>query len=113
MRTLHELGQPESPEERLLLGDDAPGDGGGGWLHDGLGEQVPGERGEEVEADAARPGALPHQGDLARVPAERRDVVFHPLHGHQLVEHPGVAGDVFRVEIEEAERGDAILNSNT
>ena len=38
--TLHELGQPEAPEEGLLLGDDAPGNGGGGRLHDGLWDSV-------------------------------------------------------------------------
>ena len=74
---------------------------------------MPGERGEEVQAHTARPGALPHQGDLARVPAECGDVVLHPLHGHQLVKHPGVPGNILRVEIEEAERGDSVLYSNT
>ena len=113
MRTLHELGQPEAPEEALLLGDDAPGDGGGGRLHDGLGEEVTRERGQEMQADTACSGALPHQGDLARVPPERRDIVLDPLHGHQLVEHAGVPGHVLRVEIEEAERGDSVLYSNT
>ena len=113
MGTFHEFCQPEASEERLLLGDDTPGDGGGCGLHDGLGEQVPGERGEEVQADTARPGALPHQGDLARIPAECGDVVLHPLHGHQLVKHPSVPGHILCVKIEEAERGNSVLYSNT
>ena len=113
MGTLHELGQPEAPEEALLLRDDPPRDGGGGRLHDGLGEEVTRQRREEMQAHTTRPGALPHQGDLARVPPERRDVVLDPLHGHQLVEHAGIAGHVLRVEIEEAERGDSVLYSNT
>ena len=113
MGTLHELGQPEAPEEGLLLGDDAPGDRGGGRLHDGLGEQVPGQGRQEVQAHTARPRALPHQGDLARVASERGDVVLHPLHGHQLVEHAGVAGNILRVEIEKAKRGHSVLYSHT
>ena len=113
MRTVHQLRESEASDETLLLGDDPPGHGGAGRLHDGLAEEVPGERRQQVEADTAGPGRLSHQGDVVGVPAELGDVVLHPLHGHQLVEHPGVARSVLGVEIEEAEGGDSVLDTNS
>ena len=113
MGTLHELGESEAPEQGLLLGDDAPGHGGAGRLHDGLAEQVSGERGQEVQTDAAGPCTLPHQRDVGGVATEGGNVILDPLHGHQLVKHARIAGSILRVKIEKSQRGHAILNSNS
>ena len=72
--TLHELGQPEPPHEGLLLGDDAPGHRGRRRLHDGLAEEVAGQRGEQVQAHAARPGTLAHQRDVVRVALDQSEL---------------------------------------
>ena len=110
--TVHQLRQSQAPHETLLLGDDAPGHGGAGGLHDGLAEEVPRQRRQEVQTDAAGSSRLSHQGDVVGVTTELGDVVLHPLHGHQLVEHAGIARDVLRVEVEEAEGGDPVLDAH-
>ena len=55
VRTVQVLGQSQTPPQSLLLADDSPGRQGAGRLHDGLTEEVPGERRQQVETDTAGP----------------------------------------------------------
>ena len=60
--------------------------------HHGLGEQPPGDGGEDELLDAHGTGALAHDGDVVGIAAKGSDVGAHPLQGRQLIQKGIVAG---------------------
>ena len=61
--------------------------------HHGLGEQPPGDGGEDELLDAHGTGALAHDGDVVGIAAKGSDVGTHPLQGRQLIQKGVVAGE--------------------
>lgn len=84
------------------LGGDVHGEiggevGPGEALQDGAAEQ-PGCRGHDQHCcDAARPGGLAEDGDVARGTAEGGDVLAHPAQRGELIEQPAVIRCAFQV----------------
>ena len=60
--------------------------------HHGLGEQPPGDGGEDKLLDAHGTGTLAHDGDVVGITAKGSDVGAHPLQGRQLIQKGVVAG---------------------
>ena len=73
---------------------------------------VPGQGGQEMEADTAGSSTLPHQGDIVRIATKLGNVVLDPLDCHQLVKHTGVTGNILGSEVEEGQGGHSVLNPN-
>ena len=67
-------------------------------LQDRAPEQSLGTRHREQHADAHRPGRLPEDRDVARVTAERGDLLPHPLQRGHLVEQADVRDAVVQVQ---------------
>ena len=63
MRALEQLCQPPGPHCPLFLRDHRPRVGGGRGLHDGLGEEGPGPRGQQVEGHASAAGGFWNQDE--------------------------------------------------
>ena len=61
--------------------------------HHSLGEQPPGDGGEDELLDAHGTGALAHDGDVVGIAAKGSDIGTHPLQGRQLIQKGIVAGE--------------------
>lgn len=104
--------QPQPAVVALLPGQYRPRRRRRPGLHDGLVEQVPAERRQQVQRHGHGAGGLAEQRHVVRVAAEQPDVVVHPLQRHQLVEQARVPGHVLRVEVQEPEGRDAVLHGH-
>jgi len=85
------------PPAGLIAGFPRPGHIAPAALDDRALEKALGQGGGQEGADAGTPGRLPEDRDVSRIPAEVGDIIFNPLQGKNLVEHPIVAGALMGV----------------